>query len=73
MLDNASALPSEPIHNLAKLAIVVDPAHRRLEGPALGRDVGRVPKGRENVPCSVESIRNGRVVVLYSPLSVSKL
>lgn len=67
MLSNAPSLPAKPIHDLAEAAApVVEPplVRRRLERGAQGRDVLRAPDGREDVPCGVEAVLCGGVVVL---------
>lgn len=67
MLSNTSTLPSKPIHHLAKAArLVIQPPEltRLVVSSAKRLNALTSPYRREDVPCGVESVLCGGVMVL---------
>lgn len=56
VLDNATTLPSVPIHDLTEATPVVEPTLRILERCSQWGDVLRPPYRRENIPRAIEAL-----------------
>jgi hypothetical protein len=64
VLNDASALPPEPVDDLAETRAVVHPALGRSERMTNGSELLRVPERAQDVPCKIKAVLRDGVVVL---------
>ena len=64
MLNNTSSLPPKPVHNVAKRALVVHPAHVALKVCLQEGQLLTAPKGTKNIQGVGKAVLGHGVVVL---------